>query len=330
MANLPPQMQVLALARSYVEPRALYVIAELGAADVLGDTPMSAEALAEAVNANADALNRLLRVLVSRGIFEARGNGYAHNDASRTLRADHPRSTRPFVMMIGSRINWQAMEELGHSARTGQTAMEKVFGESQFPYLSKHPEQSAIFNAAMTAKAMADIPALLEAYDFGPFATVADIGGGRGHLLRAILDKVPSAQGILFDLPHVVVEASSIASNRLELQGGNFFADPLPRADAYLLWNVLHDWPDADCIAIIAAIRQAAPLSAKLLILETILPAGPEPSPVKDLDIVMLAMNGGRERTHDEYAAILTRAALHLDRVLTTATGLNILEASPA
>lgn len=330
MANSPPQMPVLALARSYVEPRALYVIAELGVADALNDAPMSAEDLAAAVGAHADALHRLLRVLVSRGIFEAQGRAYAHNDASRTLRADHPRSTRPFVMMIGSRTNWQAMEELAHCARTGQTAMEKVFGESQFPYLSKHPEQSAIFNAAMTAKAMADIPALLDAYDFSGFATIADIGGGRGHLLRAILDKAPAAHGILFDLPHVVVEASPIASSRLELQGGDFFADPLPRADAYLLWNVLHDWPDADCIAIIAAIRQAAPLSAKLLVFETILPAGPEPSPVKDLDIVMLAMNGGRERTLDEYTGLCSQAAFHHERVFTAATGLNIIEASPA
>src|SRR5262249_26581058 len=143
-----------------------------------------------------------------------------------------------------------------HSLRTGESAFAKHHPEGVFGYLAKHPEESCIFDAAMTSKSHRDIAAILPAYDFSQFATVADIAGGRGHLLRAILKTSPNTQGILFDQPHVVAAVEPELGEKLRTVGGDFFAEGMPEADAYLLMNVIHDWPDAESIKILSAIRR--------------------------------------------------------------------------
>src|SRR5690606_23848707 len=158
--------------------------------------------------------------------------------------ADHPQSIRAFVRMLGLPLQWALFGSLEHAVRTGMPAVSTIDPDGFWAYLAQHPDEARVFNAAMTDKSRASVAAILANYDFSGFATVACIGGGAGHLLRAVLEAAPAAQGILFDLPHVIEEASGLAGPRLTLQAGDFFRDPLPRCDAYLLMDIIHDWPD--------------------------------------------------------------------------------------
>ncbi len=316
------------IAGGYCLPRSLHVVADLGIADELDETPKSAGDIAAAVDADADALGRALRLLAAHGVFEIEGETFRHSPASRLLRSDHPQSMRPFARMFGLPICWETSGAMAHSLRTGLPAASEVFKEGFFDYLANRPEEGHIFNAAMAAKAHGAIAGILSSYDFSPFEVIGDIGGGSGHLLRAILtDAAPNASGVLFELPHVIEEASGIAFERLTLQAGDFFQDPLPTCDAYLLMEVIHDWGDEESAAILRAIRHAAPAAAKLLLIETIVPDDPGPDWSKMLDIHMLTLLGGRQRTVQEFEALLAGAGFLLEREIDTRVGISILEA---
>jgi hypothetical protein len=179
----------------------------------------------------------------------------------------------------------------------------------------------------MVAKAHGQVAGVMASYDFLRFGSIGDIGGGSGHLLQAILDAVPAAKGILFDLPHVIEEAAGIASERLTLQPGDFFKDALPSCDAYLLMEIIHDWADEESVAILQAVRRAAPPHATLLLIERIVPNDPGPDWSKILDIHMLALLGGRQRTQQEYAALLDQTGFALTCDIDTQAGISILEA---
>jgi hypothetical protein len=179
----------------------------------------------------------------------------------------------------------------------------------------------------MVAKAHGAVAGILAAYDFSGFDRIGDIGGGNGHLLRAIMDAEPGAEGVLFDLPHVIEEVAGVASERLTLQGGDFFQDDLPSCDAYVLMEIIHDWGDEESVAILRAIRRAAPAHAKLLVIETIVPDEPGPDWSKMLDIVMLTLLGGRQRTQQEYTELLAQSGFVLQREIDTRAGIAILEA---
>src|SRR5207248_9978923 len=233
----------------------------------------------------------------------------------RMLRTDHPQSMRAFVRMFGLAINWDAYRELEYSVKTGRRAMEKTLPEGIWSYLRQHPEANSIFNATMLAKAQGQIPAIVQCGNFSRFRVIGDIAGGRGHLLSAILAAAPNSKGLLFDLPHVVKEASGLASSRLTLQPGDFFKDALPRCDAYILMEIIHDWPYKDAVAILQAVRRAAPAEATLFIIETIVPAGPAPDCSKMLDIHMLTLSGAKQRTLREYHTFLEQSGLVFKRV---------------
>jgi hypothetical protein len=235
-------IQLMQLTTAYWTSRCLHVVAELGVADYLGDQPLSTESLAKATGTSAGQLYRVLRLLASVGVFEWKDGTWHHTEASRFLRSDATGSLRDYVRMLGLPVFWSAFEDLDHSLRTGESAFAKRHAGGVFEYLAKNPEASRIFDAAMTSKSHRDIAAILPAYDFTQFATIADIAGGRGHLLRAILKSSPNTQGILFDQPHVVAEVSPVPGQKLSVVSGNFFADPMPQADAYLLMNIIHDW----------------------------------------------------------------------------------------
>ena len=311
---------------AYWTSRCLHVVAELGVADALDDQPLSTEALAKATGTHPESLNRVLRLLASVGIFECQDEKWNHSDASHFLRSDHPESLRDYVRMIGLPVFWSAFEDLEHSLRTGECAFARRHPEGVFKYLVNHPSESHIFNSAMTSKSHRDIAAILPAYDFSQFATIADIAGGRGHLLRAILKNSPTTQGILYDQPHVVAEVGKENGEKLTVMGANFFTDPMPRADAYLLMNVIHDWPDAESIKILSAIRRAMPAQARVLIIETIVPDSPGPHLSKELDIAMMALPGGLERTQQEYATLAANSGLRLERLVETVSPYSILE----
>ena len=207
----------------YAVPRCLHVIAEMGVADVLGDTPRTAEELAASSGADADALARALRLVSAYGIFEPCKDSWGHTPSSRLLRTDHPQSMRSFVRMLGFPINWQTFELLNHSMCTGEPAAERITPGGNWSYYAQHPEEGRIFNEAMTGKAHGQIAGILAGYDFSPFETIADIGGGRGHLLEAILAAYPNATGVLFDQPHVVEGRRRKCISSLEASGWRFF-----------------------------------------------------------------------------------------------------------
>lgn len=296
---LPPPALLLGTAVGHYAARCLHVIAGAGVADHITDAPRPAAEIAKAAGVNADALHRMLRLLAMHGVFEETASGWRHSPASALLRSDHPQTMRAFAAMIGDPTNWDSLAVLDHSLRTGRTAAEKVFPNGVWDYYAKNPELNRQFDAAMTAKSHGDIPLFLAALDVNGVSTVADIGGGRGHFLRAILDAHPSLKGILFDQPPVVANAPDHA--RMKKVGGNFFKDDMPQADLYVMTHIIHDWADAEAIAILKNLRRAAPNGARLVLFELALPEGPEPHPAKALDIVMLTVPGGRERTVKEY-----------------------------
>jgi hypothetical protein len=329
MREMNPFETLRQISGGYCLARAVHVLAELNVADALGEAPQSATQLAETVGADADALSRVLRLASAHGVFEQKGDTYQHSPASRMLRSDHQQSMRAFVRMFGLAINWDAYRELEYSVKTGRRAMEKTLPEGFWSYLGQHPEANSIFNATMLAKAQGQIPAIVECGNFSRFKVIGDIAGGRGHLLNAILQAAPGTKGVLFDLPHVVKEASSLASSRLTLQPGDFFKDALPRCDAYILMEIIHDWPDKEAVAILQAVRRAAPAGATLFIIETIVPAGPEPDWSKMLDIHMLTLFGGKQRTLREYQTLLEQSRFVFQREIDTGAGIAVIEALP-
>jgi hypothetical protein len=302
----------------------------MGVADHIGDRPQTTEALAKATGTRPDALYRVLRLLASLGIFEWKDGAWTHTEASSLLRSDSPGSLRDYVRMLGLPIFWGAFEDLEHSLHTGQSAFAKRHTGGVFAYLADHPEDSRIFDAAMTSKSHRDIAAILPAYDFSQFGIIADIAGGRGHLLRAILKQSPQTQGILFDQPHVVDEVKAAKDEKLTVIGGNFFTDAMPKADAYLLMNIIHDWADEESIKILSGIRKHMPANGKVLIIETVVPTAPGPHLSKELDIAMMVLPGGKERTQEEYAALAAKCGLRLQKAVATQSPYSILEFTAA
>lgn len=322
-------MKLLEISAGYWLPRALHVAADLGVADALDEQPRSASYLAEKVGANADALDRILRLLASHGVFQRANGNYAHNALSRALRSDHPQSMRAYVRLVGLPVLWKSWGELDQTVRSGKPAVADVF-----EYFKEHLRELEIFDAGMKSKAQTAIPPVIAAYDFSALGTIGDIGGGLGHLLKAILKSSPRSQGILFDQPHVIerVEADPPLSGRFTAQGGDFFRGPLPRCDAYVLMEVLHDWTDSQSREILRQIRKAAPAGAKVLVIETVLPSesawstGPATHFGHHLDINMLVLTGGRERTPDEFARLFAESGWWQSRVIPTPGPYSIVE----
>lgn len=323
----PPHEQLHSLINIGVASRALQVVAELGIADHLGEDPTSAEALAASCQASPGALDRVLRLLCDCGVFVYDNGLYRHNNVSVLLRNDHPSSLRAFAQMQGLPVFFDTYGHLDHSVRTGGPAFQLVDDHGLFHYLGQHPDQARVFDQAMTAKAIGDTAAILSAYDFSAATTIADIGGGRGHLLRAVLDAAPHAHGILFDLPDVVAALPS-SSDRLTSRAGDFFVDPLPAADAYLLMEVIHDWPDSEAVAILAAVRRASNPGSRVLIIENILDEDRPDPRGRTLDVIMLAVTGGRERTMRQLNALFRDAGFSPTRVIDTGGPLRIAEAT--
>jgi len=313
------------LALGYWLPRCLHTVAELGVADHIDREAVSAAELAKRCEANEQALYRVMRALSSLGIFEQTAEGFVHSPLSVLLRSDHPQSMRAFARMMGITAFWNSFLHMEHVVRTGEMGAVKVDPEGLFHYFQHHPHEGALFNDAMAAKARGAIFAVLKAYDFSRFDSVADVGGGKGHLVRAILDSSPAVKGALFDQPHVV--ATVPASNRLQVIGGDFFKGGIPASDLYMLMEVLHDWNEEPARQILQSIRAAARPGAHLVIIETVMPDVSQAHVANGLDIVMLVLTGGQERTRNEHEALLKSAGFSLNRVVTTESSYSILEA---
>jgi len=329
-ADAKSVMRLVEISAGYWLPRALHVVADLAVADALGEEPRPAADLAVEVGASADALDRVLRLLASHGVFRRVGGKYAHNALSRALRSDHPNSMRAYVRLVGLPVFWKSWGALEQVVRSGKPAITDIFA-----YFKEHPQETEIFDAGMRSKAETAIPPVISAYDFSSFGTIGDIGGGLGHLLRAILKSSQKSRGVLFDQPHVIerVEADEAIGSRLTSQGGDFFRGPLPHCDAYILMEVLHDWTDEQSLQILKQIRKAAPETATVLVVETVLPnesawaAGSSEHFGNHLDINMLVLTGGRERTREELGRLFSGSGWRLSRVIPTPSPYSIVEA---
>jgi hypothetical protein len=304
------------LATAYWPSRCLHIVAELSIADALDDRPQTAATLAEKTGADPKALHRVLRSLTNHGVFTLKDGKFAHNDASRMLRADAAISMKGMVALTGLPILWNGYRELGHSLRTGRPSIEAIVEGGIFAYFAAHPDEAQVFNEAMVAKTIAFVFPVIAAYDFKVFKTVADIGGGVGRLLSAVLDAAPGANGVLFELPQVIEQAKAFPHPRMALVSGDFFRDEIPPCDAYILANVLHDWSDDEAVAILNKIKSTAPASAKFLIMETVLQEQGTNDLMIDVDTEMLVLTTGRERTQIEWDEILEKGGLRMERCI--------------
>lgn len=327
MITANPVESLLQLSAGYYVSRALHAVAELGVADALGDTPQPTASLAKTIGADAGALDRVLRLLALYGIFDCDDGVVGHTVPSRLLRQDHPQSMRSLVRMFGLQGFWTAVGELESAIRTGEPSANRALPGGIWGYLKQNTEASRIFGQAMTGKAQGHIAAILQVYDFSGFRVIADVGGGHGHLIQAIVAATPGVQGVLFDQPQVVKEAAVVASERLRIVGGDFFHDVLPEADGYILMEVIHDWDDDASRRILGAVRRAAPAQAKLLLIEALLPNTSSPNWPTTLDLVMLTI-GGRQRTLREYSDLLGDSGFAMTRDIDTQAGISVIEAT--
>jgi hypothetical protein len=330
----PPPATLLQMMTGYWVSQALHVAAKLGIADLLADGPVDCEDLALATNTHAPSLRRVLRALASVSVFtEVSPGSFALTPLAELLRTETPGSMRALAIMYAEE-QYRAWGELHHSVRTGETAFEQQFGMGYFEYLAQHPESDRLFNEAMTGWTHQLVGAVVDTYDFSAFKTVVDVGGGYGALLAAILQNNSGMRGILFDLPHVVASAeeqlaATEVADRCTFVGGDFFAEVPAGGDAYVLSQILHDWDDERCVAILGNCRQVIPDHGKLLVVELVLPPGDEPFLGKWLDLHMLVLLGGRERTAAEYNTLFRAAGFELARVVPTPPGPSVVEAVP-
>ncbi len=331
MNDISPGRQLDRMISGYWISQAIYAAAKFGIADLLVTGPRGIQDLAADTATHPEALYRLLRALASVGVFvEVEPRRFALTPLAEPLRSDVPGSKRALALMMGSE-QFRAWSEIEHSVRTGEKAFDRVYGEPIFDYLGKHPEQAAIFDAAMVGIHGRETDDVLDAYDFSDIKLLADIGGGNGSQLTRILNRHQRMQGMLFDLPHVVarakqpIEAAGL-TGRCRLESGDFFKAVPAGADAYLMRHIIHDWNDDQCRTILRNIHTVLPEHGKLLVIESVIPPGNDPFGGKLLDLVMLLIPGGKERTAEEYTELFASAGFSLSRIVPTAGEISVIE----
>ena len=330
--QVPPPIAMLRLISGFWISRCIYIAAKLGIADFVKDEPRTAADLAAASGAHASSLFRVLRALASVGIFtQDDKDRFGITSLSETLRADAPGSLRAFAMTELGEEHYPAWGNLMHSVRTGGIAFDQAFGMDVWKYFAQHPDNAKIFNDAMSGMTAQANEALHANYSFAGINTLVDIGGGHGGLITSILRRNPQMRGILFDSPQVIegakasIEASDVA-DRCELLGGNFFESVPPGADAHVLKWIIHDWDEEKSVAILKNSHRALAENGKLILVEAVVPSGGEPHFAKFIDLNMLVMTGGRERTEAEFRELYERAGFRLTRVVPTESPFSVIE----
>lgn len=331
----PPPFALLELVQGAMVSQAIYVAAELRVAQTLVEGPLAPERIAEKTGADPDALHRLLRLLATYDIFAERKDGrFALTAMGRALCEDAPMSMYGIARLMGHPLHWEDWGHLVDAVRTGEPSLPKLRGMGAFEYLEANAEYGAVFTSGMGAMSSTETEPLLAAYDFARYGTVVDFCGGRGDLLAGVLKKTPSARGILSD-PRVGSNGAAAflaeqgVSDRCTIADGGLF-DAVPGGgDAYILKHIIHDWPEPQALEILGNVREAMNPGGRLLVMEMVIPDklnGPHSGKLVDLWLMLLV--GGKERTRAQYGDLLDRAGFTLERVVQTPAAISIVEAS--
>jgi len=330
---LPASYVMLEEASAIWKVKAIEIAARLDIAELLKDGPQAVEKLAEKASVDAEALYRVLRALAGEGIFkELPGRTFKNTRLSLAISGQKD-TIKYFTLHHLGETNWELTGDMFYCVRTGKNAFEHKFSTSPFEYLEKHPEENSVFNKAMTETAELSGSIMVDSYPFRRYKTIVDIGGGQGLLLTQILAENVSVAGILVDQPHVADTAMENfkrknVADRCKVIAGSFFDDIPGNGDLYIMKNILHDWDDETSVRILQNLHKNMPDHARLLLIETIINADNNPSFGKFIDLQMLiGTQGGKERTKDEFKALLTRAGFRLAKIIGNATPFSFIEA---
>jgi len=335
----PAQEEMLGLISGYWVSQLVFVAAKLGIADVIAkDGPSTPQAIARRVKVKAPLLARILRALASVGVFaEGSGGRFRLTPLAQTLRSDRPGSLRSFAMMTVDDYNWQAWGLLADAVASGDLAFDKRFGMPIFQWLAQHPDKERVFAASMASISGTENAAIARAYPFSDVTRLVDVGGAHGHLLAAILARHKKLHGVLYDQPQVVGGAAKSGflkkpdlARRSEVIGGDFFEAVPPGADGYVMKYIIHDWDDEKCVRILGNCRAVMDPKGRVLVVDHVIPPGNARSWGKLLDINMMVVPGGQERTREQFRALFARAGLRLKRIVPTDCPLSIVEGVPA
>lgn len=333
--TLPPPMMMMSLITAYWVSQCIGAVARLGVADLLAGGPRSAAELAPETKANPDALHRVMRCCASRGVFVMGSDGrFGLTLLGDTLRSGVPGSLRDFANAETAPGHWLPWGMLDVSLQSGAYAAVDALGDGLFDYYAKHSDEAAAFSRAMGNLSALVAGEVVRLTDFSASEVVVDVGGATGVLVAAVLDANPKSRGVLLDMPHVVDDAKAHLAarglaGRAEVVAGDFFAD-VPAGDTYLLKQILHDWDDAKALTILRCCRASMRKGGRLVVVEMMLPADNAPSMAQLMDINMLVLLSGRERTRDEFAKLFSEAGLKLQHVKATHSPFFIIEAVPA
>jgi hypothetical protein len=335
MGSTNPQAEMNRLLSGYWLSKAVYVAAKLGIADLLAHGGRSVDELARETKTHGPSLYRMLRALASVGVFvEDTPGRFSLTPVAACLRSDVPGSQRALAIMMGEE-QFRAWSEFLYSVQTGKPAFDRVFGMPVFDYLSKNSEPAKVFDAAMVGVHGRETSAMTDVYDFSDIPVLADIGGGNGSLLTTVLQKYPAMRGILYDLSGVTerakigLQAAGLA-DRCQVIGGNFFESVPGGADAYLMRHIIHDWDDEKATRILQNVHRAMPTAGRLLIVESVIPPGNDPALGKLLDLHMLVIPGGKERTDHEYRTLFDAGGFRLTRIVPTKSEVSVIEGRKA
>jgi O-methyltransferase/methyltransferase family protein len=329
---MPPPLVLLEMATGFWVSQAIYVAAKLGIADLLKDGPRTSDDLARATWTHPSSLDRLMSTLASLGVFVVdTHNRFGLTPLGRSLQNGVPGSVRAMTLTLGEE-HYHAWGDLLHSVSTGKPAFDHVYKMGLFQYFAQNAAASETFNEGMADVTALVSIAVLMAYDFSGISTIVDVGGGHGALIRTILMANPKLKGILFDAAPAIEEARKRTNGdglaeRCQFVAGDFFQSVPSGSDVCIMKNILHDWDDERCVTILKNCKAALAENGKVLLVETVMPPASAPSFDRLLDLNMLVISGGRERSEAEYRALFDAAGLELTKIVPTVSPLSVIEA---
>lgn len=329
-----PHGQLTAIIFGQMTASVVSALARLGVPDHLESGPKTAGELAALVNAKPDLLSRLMRATEGLGILARTPDGkWAQTPMSDLLRSNSPTSLRYLSSFMADDWHARSFAALDETVRTGEPAMERVCGMPAFEFFSLHPEAGENFDRAMTGFSTMESPVVAAAYDFSGIQSLTDVGGGQGYFLSTILERYPGMQGTLYDLPQVIQglagKLNPKVADRIRLAEGNMFESIPPGADAYIMKRITHDWSDELCGKILAGCRAGVREGGKLIVVDSVVPAGSSFSPAKVMDLTMMWFSGGKERAEDEFRTLFAASGWKLNRIIPTASPVSLIEGLP-